>query len=295
MTLPVKSISDFWEKAKDRYFKRNIQSVGFPLVWEKMPFKIRLQELSIWSGYAGHGKSAVLSMIALQMATLGQKTVIASFEMPADQTASRMLKQALGTSTATEKEIDQCKEWMSEYIYIYDYVGRVKSQQGMIAHFEEAYDMFGITQFQVDSLLKCGMNEDDYNGQKRLVEELHNFSMANPSHVHLVAHSRKGDDEYKIPGKMDVAHSGSIGQLCNNGFTVWRNKKKEEYKADSRALGSNDITYDALISCWKSRECGPEEEGRFGFYYNHSAIQYLEKEYGAPLIFSKGDICEPPF
>lgn len=275
--------SQIWERAKDRYLKRGVQHSGLPLHWDKFSWKVRPQELTIWSGYAGHGKSAFLSLTALQLAMHGEKTVVASFEMPADQTVARMMKQALGTSYATEKELDACQEWIGQHIYIYDYVGRVGSQSSLIEQFTIAAEVDGITQFQVDSLLKCGMAEDDYNGQKRLVEDLHNFAMSHHSHVHLVAHSRKGDDENKVPGKMDVAHSGSIGQLCNNGMTVWRNKRKEEEIAEGKTGRSAE--YDAVVWCWKSRECGPDEEGKFGFYYNHSAIQYLEAQGDKPGTF----------
>ena len=285
MTELIKPISDFWDKATDRYFKRNVSSEGLPMQWSKVPFKIRMQELTIWSGYSGHGKSALLSLLALQMAQFGQKTVIASFEMPADQTAARMIRQALGRNNASEGEVSRCKEWMSQYIYIYDYVGRVTNQGGIIEAFQNANQQLGITQFQIDSLLKCGMNEDDYNGQKRLVEDLHNFAMNYNSHVHLVAHSKKGEDEYRIPGKMDVAHSGSINQLCNNGMTVWRNKRKEEELSEGKTSRRNE--YDATLWCWKSRECGPEEEGKFGLYYNHASIQYLESSDAIPIEYAE--------
>jgi twinkle protein len=276
MTYCIKPASDFWDSAKDRYYKRGATNIGTPFVWPKFKFKIRPQELTIWSGYAGHGKSAFLSMMALQLATHGERTVIGSFEMPADQTVARLLKQALGKSDATEAEIDQCKEFIGQHIYIFDYVGRVTNQKDMLEQFKMASEADGITQFQVDSLLKCGMNEDDYNGQKRFVEDLHNFAMSRYAHVHLVAHSRKGEDENKVPGKMDVAHSGSISQLCNNGITVWRNKRKEEEMAANQFARMSE--YDSIIWCWKSRECGPDEEGKVGLYYNHSAIQYLQNQ-----------------
>lgn len=281
----IRPVSDFWDKAKTRYFKRTMETDGTPMQWPKIKFKIRPQELTIWSGYAGHGKSAFLSLLALQMATHGERTVIGSFEMPADQTVARLMKQALGKSTASNAEIDACMEWMAQHIYIYDYVGRVTSQKVMLEQFKIASESEGINHFQIDSLLKCGMAEDDYNGQKRLVEDLHNFAMASHSHVHLVAHSRKGDDETKHPGKMDVAHSGSIGQLCNNGITIWRNKKKEEELAEGIFRKLNE--HDAVFWCWKSRECGPDEEGKYGLFYNHSAIQYLEHPEHEPLTFGR--------
>lgn len=287
----IKSVSELWDKAKDRYLKRGIDNVGLPLQWHKFKWRVRPSELSIWSGYAGHGKSAFLSLMALQLALHGEKTVIASFEMPSDQTIARLMKQVLGKSYASEQEIDECREYLGQHIYLYDYVGKVTSQSGMIEQFIIAAETLGVSQFQVDSLLKCGMNEDDYNGQKRLVEELHNFAMRYNAHVHLVAHSRKGDDEYKKPGKMDVAHSGSIVQLCNNGFTVWRNMQKELELAEGNMKRTNE--YDAVVWCWKSRECGPDEEGKIGFYYNHGAIQYLEREGDTPVNLC--NLVEAPF
>ena len=284
MEYCIRPASDFWNKAKDRYYKRNQAMEGTATIWPKLKFRVRPQELTIWSGYAGHGKSAFLSFLALQMALNGERTVIGSFEMPADQTVARLMKQALGGSHASEQEVDACQEWLGQHIFIYDYVGRVSSQREMMQQFRVASETDGITHFQIDSLLKCGMNEDDYNGQKQLVECLHNFAMSSHGHVHLVAHSRKGEDESKIPGKMDVAHSGSISQLCNNGMTVWRNKRKEEELAEGNVRRMNE--YDAILWCWKSRECGPDEEGKYGFFYNHQSVQYTEKLNDTPLCFT---------
>lgn len=59
-------------------------------------------------------------------------------------------------------------------------------------------------------------------------------------HVHLVAHPRKGTDESKGPGKMDVAGSSKITDGADNVFTVWSSRKDEsstdadEDKPDAR-------------------------------------------------------------
>ena len=75
--------------------------------------------------------------------------------------------------------------------------------------------------------MKCGIAEDDYNGQKRFIEVLCDFVNETEAHVHLVAHSRKHENEEYQGNKLDIKGTGAISDLAWNAFTVWRNKKKD--------------------------------------------------------------------
>ena len=116
----------------------------------------------------------------------------------------------------------------------------------------------------IDSLLRCGIREDDYEGQKRLSEALANFVNEFPVHVHLVAHARKRDDEKRPPGKMDVRGAGAITDQCMNGLTVWRNKEKAHKLEDARLNGNLKAEAelrdepDAKVVFWKQRKTGEE-------------------------------------
>ncbi|MFT5471300.1 MAG: twinkle protein [Verrucomicrobiales bacterium] len=57
--------------------------------------------------------------------------------------------------------------------------------------FEYAYRRFGITQFVIDSLLRCGIREDDYEAQKQFSQALADFANKFPVHCHLGSLSTK--------------------------------------------------------------------------------------------------------
>lgn len=79
---------------------------------------------------------------------------------------------------------------------------------------------FDITQFVVDSLMKCVKGDDDCNTQKDFVNELCAFAQARQAHVHLVHHVRKSESEDKAPNKFDIKGADTITNQMNNVFIV---------------------------------------------------------------------------
>ena len=161
---------------------------------------------------------------------------------------------------------------MSEWLWLFNLVGTAKVDR-LIEVMTYARRRYNCRHFLVDSLVKCGVPEEDYNAQKVLVERLCDFCYQFSVHVHLVAHARKGRDEYSPPNKLDVKGTGSITDLASNVFTVWRNKSKEE------AVRNNEHHYDhapdAMIACSKQRNGSWEGQIRLSFdieglsYHNH--------------------------
>ena len=285
----VKSADCFEEQVIDYFYPSNTTPVGFILGWNEMRnIRIRPSELSVWAGINGHGKSMIVSQLALMAANAGEKTVIASFEMPAAKTLGRMVKQATGEINPSHDKIKECLSWMKKYIHIYDYVGR-GTVNTMLDNFKIACNTKGCTQFIIDSLMKCGLAEDDYSKQKFLVEDFHNAAMQLLAHVHLVAHARKSKDEYDKPGKMDVSGSAGITNIADNVYTVWRNKPKEAKIHQLKRQGVCYIPHevenqpDCIVECVKSREQGGEVEKQYYLWYNPYNCQYLNED---KLIFN---------
>jgi twinkle protein len=133
-----------------------------------------------------------------------------------------------------------------------------------------------VTQFVIDSLMKCGINEDDYNGQKRFIDQLCAAAKDTGCHIHLIAHSRKGQDELTAPNKMDVKGSGSITDQVDNVITVWRNKRKEQAIAASKTTPEILDMPDALLIVDKQRH--GEWEGKIGLYFDKPSFRYVEHD-----------------
>jgi twinkle protein len=241
-------------------------------------------ELSLWSGYNGSGKSLMLGQIMDAACRQSHKACIASFEMSPDKTLARMTRQELGEKP-TAQDIQSHMAWLNEKVWIFDLVGTAKVKR-MIEVFDYAHKRYGIKQFVVDSLSKCGLADDDYNGQKSIVDVLGDFAKRTGSHVHLVVHARKGGDELTPPGKMDIKGTGGITDMADNVFIVYRNKAKEKLyqavtngkrpKGENRSVEEIAGEYDAFLICDKCREDG-ESEGMYGLMFDRVAQQYKEK------------------
>lgn len=202
-----------------------------------------------------------------------------------------MVRQITGLDIPSIPYIRKSHEWLSDKLWIFSVVGTAKTDR-IIEVFTYARRRYGITQFVVDSLAKCGVAEDDYNSQKDFVEKLVDFAHRHGVHVHLVAHARKGNDEYAAPGKMDVKGTGALTDMVDNVFTVWRNKRKEKQIEDANAENEpvpDDVMNwpDSILICSKQRYTGWEGQIRLWFHpqscqylssRDHRPIQYLEQQ-----------------
>ena len=133
----------------------------------------------------------------------------------------------------------------------------------------------GIQHLFVDSLMKCVQAEDDYNGQKQLVDELTSIARDYNMHVHLVHHIRKLENEAKKPDKSDVKGTGAITDQVDNVLLVWRNKAEARKATDP----------DAALICCKQRN--GEWEGGINLWFDKESQQYVGDSGDAPIDFSK--------
>jgi twinkle protein len=263
-----------------RRFSTPEEMQGLALPWAKTrnQFRIRPHELTLWNGFSGHGKSLVQGQVMLSMAQQGEKILIASMEMKPVATMTRMARQAIGTATPTPQAVREFAAWTDGRLWIYDRLGSVKWRQ-LIAVMRYSAQNLGVTQFVIDSLMRCGIADDDYNGQKEFLDALTTFKMDYRAHVHLVLHSRKREDENTPPGKLDIKGSGTVSDLADNVVTTWRNKRKESAvqqahyqrsKADVAVLDQPD----ALLIVDKQRH--GEWEGRISLWFQNGPMQYVE-------------------
>lgn len=237
------------------------------MLWQKTAGKVKFRpgEVSLWAGVNGHGKSMFLSQVELDLCYQAERVMVASFEMKPVKQMHRMSRQAYAGREPAIPFLKTFHAWTDGRLWMYDHVGAVEWRK-LIAVMRYAVEHFGITQFVIDSLMKCVKGEDDYNAQKDFVNELCAFAVAHSVHVHLVHHVRKGESEHKAPGKFDIKGAGAITDMVDNVFIVWRNKKAEQDKNGEPTC---------IVSCEKQRN--GEFEGKFGFWFDVDSQQYLER------------------
>lgn len=192
-------------------------------------FEFRPSELSVWTGYNGHGKSLFLSQVLLGLMAQGERIVVFSGEMTPERQLKRMVKQATGLDRPTPEYIDTVGTWLTEKMWLFNVVGSAGIDR-LLQVFLYASRRYGARHFVIDSLMMTDVPEDGPGAmtlQKDAMRKLCDFCRRNGVHLHLVAHPRKGQDEKHGPGKLDVAGSSKITDGADNVFTVWSARKDE--------------------------------------------------------------------
>jgi len=275
-----------WESYVEQIVNPTSLPQGYLLPWKKTDGKIALgpAELSVWTGINGHGKSQILGHVLLDCMKQGARVCVASFEIKPLKLLERLMRQASGDRKPTEEYVRAIFEWYGDNGWIFELVGTAKTDR-ILEVFKYARMRYGVDVFVIDSFMKCGIAEDDYNAQKAFLEQLCDFKNEFNCHVHLVVHPRKVADESKIPGKLDVKGSGVITDLADNCFTVWRDKKKEEKVNKLNARGIQipiDVAEecDCILRCDKQRN--GEWEGVVRLWFDRDSFQYLESHKSKP-------------
>lgn len=269
----IKPASEYAEAVIANLHHYDAGFAGCRLPWSKTEelFHIRPGEVTLWPGINGHGKSMVVGQVMTSLMCQSQKVCIASMEMRPVATMTRMCRQAFGSNLPNVDYIREFHAWTDGKLWLYDQHGTVNADR-LLGVLNYATKELGVTQFVIDSLMKCGMNEDDYNGQKRFVDRLCAAAKDTGCHIHLIAHSRKGQDELTAPNKMDVKGSGSITDQVDNVMTVWRNKKKEIAIETNKTTPEILDSADALLICDKQRH--GEWEGRIALWFDKPSFRY---------------------
>ena len=271
----LKGAEEYEAALLDRFSGAREGPTGYKLPWAKTWNNLRLREaeLSIWTGINGHGKSQVLGHAVLELMAQDLKVCIASMEIKPDALLYRLTRQATGMRDPSEAFIRDAVNWYRGNLWLFDVTGSTKATQ-ILDVFLYARQRYGIRVFVVDSLMKCGIAEDDYNGQKAFIEALADFKNAYDCHVCVVAHSRKGESEHRTPGKMDVKGSGAITDLADTLLSVWRNKDKEEALQVNPDNAERLQEPDGVLACSKQRN--GEWEGKVALWFDKDSFQYLE-------------------
>lgn len=279
----VRPASAFLGAMIDRIGKKEAKKPVAYLPWTKTHklLQFRGGEVTLWAGYSGHGKSAVLGEVITSMLIQAWKAAIASLEMKPEISLDRMVQQFAGLETDLEdvptELVDVTRDVYEQFqalcdarLWFYDQQGTVDVDR-IVAVVRYCFKELGIKQMVVDSLMKCVKHDDDYNGQKLIVDELTALARDYDAHVHLVHHMRKGNSELNEPDKNDVKGAGSIVDQIDNLIIVHRNKQKE-IDAERGKLVLPD-TPDTLLLVRKQRN-GTGWEGAIKLFFDRASKQY---------------------
>jgi twinkle protein len=255
------------------------------LPWEKTHrlFNFRAGEVTLWAGQNGHGKTGLVGQVVLSLMGQGQKVSEASFEMMPTTLLELMARMYCGTNQYSPEYQDaegiealaqlyaEFRDWLAGRFWLYNQQGTADTRNvlGMARY---SVKELGCQHVVIDNLAKCVADEDDFNGQKRFVDELTALARDTRCHVHLVHHTRKPANENHIPDKHDNKGSGAVTDQVDNVMMIWRNKPKED---DVKAKGerSNQSTEpDAYLLCRKQRN--GDDEPTIQLWFDRDSKQF---------------------
>ena len=242
---------------------------GMRLPWRKATeFRFRDYEYTLWTGYNGHKKSMMLGFVMLGMVAQGQKVCIASLEMPAVSTLARMAQQYTGWEP-TMPQTDSYFDWLEGSLWLFNQTGSMEADR-MLAVIRYAIAEKGVDHFVIDSLMMCGIGEDDYNKQKSFSADLATISKDTGCHIHLVAHSRKpADGKEGVPStKYGVAGSANLTNIPDNVIVVFQEKDE-----------SKDC--DAMFIVEKQRN--GKKEPRYYLNFDEGSLQFKGSKFNQKL------------
>lgn len=283
--------ADSFREATKQSFYSKEESL-FTSSWRRLnnDFQFRESELTIVNGVNGHGKSQVVGQIMLDAMTQGVRSCVASMELKPQILLKRLTRQALCSALPNSEDIDVAFDFYSENLWLFTLTGTAKSDR-LLEIMAYAAKRYGIKLFVVDSLMKCGIGEDDYNGQKEFIDKLCDFKNKYNCHIILVTHSRKSDTEEKPTGKMDVKGTSAVTDLADNVFIIWRNKIREraiQAQTNGDQIDQKEQAYmampGAMLILDKQRN-GEGWEGKIGLYFDQKSNQYKEEENTTPYNY----------
>lgn len=261
----IRPVEDFIDEALT-IAENGLADSGDKLCWEKTHNKIGFIEgqVTVWTGLSSNGKSMVMGQVAAWLAK-ETSVLIASMEMPAWESTLRMMTQANG-STPDKTFADKFINRTHDNLWIYDKTDDVESSD-ILLMIDWAAEMQGIKHIMIDSIMCCGIDDNDLNAQKEFMNQLTTRAKKYKIHIHLVAHSRKEPVGVKnfVPNTLgDIAGSSKIGNLAHNVFCIHLNKKEDKNPRDA----------DGYLMVIKNRTL--QWTGSFAFWYHKESYQWLE-------------------
>jgi twinkle protein len=280
--VELKQASSLVEKVIQEFYPDEV--VGYDPPWSKAVGKVlfRPNELSIWTGINGHGKSQFIGQIMLSLMKQGGRTCVASLELKPQKLLMRLTRQTAGMDNPTNEYIRAIHQWYNDKLWIFDLLGTAKGDR-LLEVFLYARQKYGVDVFVIDSFLKLDIAEDDYKAQKSFIEKLCDFKNEHNCQVHLIVHPRKSSDESLIPGKLDSKGSGSVSDLADNCFSVWRNKAREQLKPKVQRgvtlTPKEQEVFDKPDCFWLcDKQRNGDWEGCIGLWFDPRSFQYLNTE-----------------
>ena len=279
----LKPADAFTDAVVDRFHPSPNAFRGMDTPWASLNAVTTFQrgQYVLWTGFSGSGKSTMLSQTILHGLLKGEKYVWFSGEMPAKMTLGWLVTQLLGNRCPNPPQIREAMAWLRDKLWLVDVVRNIDGKR-LFELFRYASRRYDIRNVIIDSLLRCGLREDDNDQQKAFIDMVCDYKMEYDATVHLVAHQRKPEDEWAKPGKFGVRGASAITDEADIILSTWA-KPNEEQELDQRTRRSSKgltapMECDTILSILKNRELGGKLPIRIPLFFECNSLQFHEHE-----------------
>lgn len=268
--------SDLEDRVIHLFWPASEARIGYTMPYGKLADKLhfRPSEVTLWSGASGDGKSQIISDCIPHWISQQSRICLSSLEMSGEQSMRRLMKQLYGLDRPTAPAIKKGLLWLDQGLLVYDHVGKA-GISGLLEIFDYARAKYGCDQFVIDSLMRLGVAQDDYNGLEKLVFDIIDWTIRNKVHTHLVAHARKGDKDRGAPSTEDIKGPMELGANAFNVLSVWRNRRlDEQIKAEKDDDKRADLMQKPPVLVNVAKQRNGDFEGKVGLWFDQETYRY---------------------
>ena len=259
-------------------------STGFKSI-DKLIYGNLFPCFTIWSGYAGSGKSSLANIACLiTPVEYNYKVFVYSGELDNGQLSDWIFSPLAGIrhtlmfdnpsgrpSYAVSKEALKCIRdfYRTKFILYDDEDGLDSSGETVLHEMENAYRKYNCRVFLIDNLMTLSfeqLSEDSrWETQKKFIKKLMGFTKKYNVNVNLIVHPKKPPAGATLEHSVYDLHGASeIGNLCHR--LIWIDRLKDD-----------DFGYNTKISIVKDRPS--QAEGReCKLYYDYATRRLYSDE-----------------
>lgn len=217
-------------------------------------FYFRPQELTLWSGTSGHGKSTMLATVMLNLIAVEAPFFVCSLEHMPEQLCE-LIASIYHKGTVLAPEVDKFLEFVGHRFVAVDRVGSIAPTE-LLMMMRNAHRKMGVQHFFIDSLMRVDGLEEDYPAQTVFANALQAVAKETGGHVHLVAHPKKTDETLRLR-KGDVKGNSSLANNADNVVAMRRNTQKDDMRDNGEMTPElEESMHDGEFSVVKQRITG---------------------------------------
>ncbi len=215
-------------------------------------FFIRDEEVTLWTGMSGHGKSTLLANVMIYLINAQIPMFICSLEYTVESLCE-MLAKVVYARDVTASEAIHFVERLGHLFTMADITGEIEPAK-LIGMMRYAHTRHGARHFFLDSLMRVAGLDEDFPAQGKFMNDMQAVAKSTKGHVHIVAHPRKFDEDLRAR-IMDVKGSSMLVNNADNVVAMRRNTEKRR-KLEEGKIDEARHMHDAEFAVEKQRATG---------------------------------------